>query len=153
MTRCKIKNHKGFSLIESMVGVFIASGVFIVFLAILPKVIQTETQAQRTLIATNLAQEGIEMIRNLRDNNLKNNACTAFGGPSASGCVTFPTGIVEPSFLNDTFSSTQINMPQSIFTRTISISGSSDNRVITSTVSFGGKNVPIQSTLYAWGDK
>ena len=66
------KGYKGFSLVESLVGVFIAGTAFLAFLTILPKVMTSETMARKSIIATNLAQEGVEKVRNLRDNNLKN---------------------------------------------------------------------------------
>jgi len=160
----KVKNYKGFSLIESLVGVFIAAGVFVVFLAILPKIIQTEKKAQQTLIATNLAQEGIEMIRNLRDNNLKvaNSACGAFEYDSVKGCNFPPNGTYTNANMATYFpaGSNYYLIPATGFTyfsRSIVISSpTADSRTITSTVYRNGtttKIAEIQSVLYAWGDK
>ncbi len=151
----KAKNHKGFSMLESVIGIFIASSVFVVFLGLLPGVIKTESHAQRVLIATNLAQEGIEMVRNLRDNNLKNN-CTAFQA-SPSPCF-FPSSPYNnpssSSFPNSYLpnSGSEYSYLKNFF-REITISGTTE-KTVTVTVKYGSQPmVTIATTLYPWGDK
>lgn len=168
------RNYKGFSLVESIIGVAIAGGVFVVFLALLPKIIQTESHAQRVIIATNLAQEGIEMVRNLRDNNLKitytkdnkDKYCGAFETPVYPfewNCIFTPESddIVVDFFSNPYFeeyfyvSEKVIEIPEN-FTRTISVkkdTADANNRKITSTVNYNGiEMAKIETILYPWGE-
>lgn len=68
----KNKNKKGFTIIELIISIFILSiaviGVFSAFSAI---VILTSDAADK-LVASYLSQEGIEIVRNIRDNNWLN---------------------------------------------------------------------------------
>ena len=68
----KDKNQKikGFSLIEMILIMFIISFAFTGIYNVLGKVFQHEKDNRYSLIAANLAQEGVEIIRNRRDENL-----------------------------------------------------------------------------------
>lgn len=133
MGKIKIKNQKGFSLLESIIGVFIAGTVFITFLEILPKMVVAESVARKTVVATNLAQEGIEKVRNIRDNNLK-----IGNGPFDS---PFPTTTSNENPVSSTFSN---------FNREIRVSGSS-SKTITSIVTWDSNSVTITDELSTWG--
>ena len=139
-------------MLESMIGVFIAGMIFVTFLGILPKMIVSEKMAKQTIIATNLAQEGIEKVRNLRDNNLKNN-CAAFtvsGGP-----CNFPANKPSPGY--EEGSSLLPNADKlDGYTRTIIIAASGTggtNRTVTSrvTITSVNKTVEIIDDLSSWG--
>ncbi|MDO8557933.1 MAG: prepilin-type N-terminal cleavage/methylation domain-containing protein [bacterium] len=60
----------GFSLIETIIALFVltvgATGAFIV----ISKTIHISPAVRQEIIAANLAQEGIEVVRNIRDNTL-----------------------------------------------------------------------------------
>jgi len=96
------KNQKGFSIVESIIGIAIVASVFVTFLALLPRVFETEKQALRIVVATNLAQEGIEMIRSLRDNNLKENRNSFYPYfPSEAGdpnVCWYPNNRIYPAY-------------------------------------------------------
>ena len=136
----KNKNYKGFSLIESMFGIFIAGAIFTTFMVLFPKMIVAESVARKTVIATNLAQEGIEKVRNLRDNNLKTGCATAFA-------CSFPSNVNYENNFDPMISSG--------FLRTTTISGGSDTKTVVSTVSWTMlgiiRSVRITDTLTAWG--
>jgi len=145
------KKFKGFSLVEGMVAIFIVGITMVGFMAVMGKVFKTTTYERDYIVAANLAQEGIEVVRNIRDNNLKKSGCSAFGGGSCS----FPSGNYTPGGIyNNT------NIPSEISNasdtaRTINISNgpTDDSRTVTSTVATSrGVNVEVSDTLWAWGD-
>jgi len=162
------KNHKGFSLIESLIGVAIAGVVFVTFLNILPKTIQAENYARDNIVATNFAQEGIEIVRNMRDNALKSNTCNQVFS-SAGGCtISSPIDVSSSNdFLTEVihinslpaFNVPQFNGVKSKFYRSIgvTISGDTESATVNCTVTWsaGGsmKTVSIGDTLSAWGEK
>jgi prepilin-type N-terminal cleavage/methylation domain-containing protein len=64
-----LKFKKGFTIIELVISIFVLSiGVVGIFSAFSIMVISTSSASDQ-LIATYLAQEGMEIARNLRDNN------------------------------------------------------------------------------------
>ena len=147
-------NRRGFSIIESVIGICIVGSIFTTFLAILPQAINNEAHALRTIVATSLAQEGIEMVRNLRDNNLKS-GCDAFEAsddcifPNERSVLPFTWNIVA----EETFEGKAIDMPDK-FKREIYIVDQSDSMKIFSLVSYNGDEMAkIETTLYNWGQK
>lgn len=67
----KIKNgrfNSGFTIVETIVALFIFSVSITAMMGVLARGIQNTNYAKNKLTATYLAQEGIEHIRNLRDN-------------------------------------------------------------------------------------
>lgn len=68
----KLKAEGGFTLVEALVAIFILSvGVTGVVILISRSTMGFSVSKER-LVATNLAQEGIEVIHNIRDNNWLN---------------------------------------------------------------------------------
>ncbi|MDD5031480.1 MAG: prepilin-type N-terminal cleavage/methylation domain-containing protein [Patescibacteria group bacterium] len=68
----KADNHKkqaGFSILEIMVAIFIITMGLIGVLSLITQNIQVEYINKNNLIASQLAQEGLELVRNIRDNN------------------------------------------------------------------------------------
>jgi len=64
-----MNKRKGFTLIETLFAlVILTTGFFSVF-ALLRKSISVTTTSINQLIAANLAQEGVEIIRNIRDSH------------------------------------------------------------------------------------
>lgn len=62
-------NQKWFSIIEVLIGIMIFSlGLVSIFMLILSALRMNE-YSKNSIIASNLAREGIEVIRNIRDNN------------------------------------------------------------------------------------
>jgi len=70
--RKKITNNQGFTLLEIAVAVFIVSFGIVGVLALIHYNMQAEQVSKRQLVASQLAQEGLELVRNRRDNNWLN---------------------------------------------------------------------------------
>jgi prepilin-type N-terminal cleavage/methylation domain-containing protein len=96
------KNNHGFTLIELIISVFILSIAIVgIFGAFSIMIILTSDAADR-LTATYLAQEGIEIVRNIRDTNWLNMDVCSSGG-------TIPSGVYCPSKWVDGLTSDGIN--------------------------------------------
>ncbi|MDD5071729.1 MAG: prepilin-type N-terminal cleavage/methylation domain-containing protein [Patescibacteria group bacterium] len=63
------KNNSGFSILEIAVVIFVIAMGLVGVLALITQNIQVEHINKNNLIASQLAQEGLELARNIRDNN------------------------------------------------------------------------------------
>ncbi len=69
-SKFKIQNsNKGFTLLEIVVVIFVITLGLIGVLSLVLQNIQAQYVNTRTLVASQLAQEGLELVRNARDNN------------------------------------------------------------------------------------
>lgn len=64
----KIK-HRGETIIEVLVAILILTGVLIAAFSMLNKSIDANVNVKNRIIALNIAREGIEAVRNIRDTN------------------------------------------------------------------------------------
>lgn len=71
---------KGFSMLEVLLSVFVLSVGLMTIVAVMSGSLRHSYETRDTIIATGLAQEGIELVRNVRDNNFF--ASDGFDGPS-----------------------------------------------------------------------
>ena len=78
--------QRGFSFIESMLAVFLVSVGLLVALKLLTAGLKNSMDARNQFTASLLAQEGVELVRNVRDNNwVDNNPVTgSFNGLNES---------------------------------------------------------------------
>ncbi|MDD4332960.1 MAG: prepilin-type N-terminal cleavage/methylation domain-containing protein [Patescibacteria group bacterium] len=67
----KFIKEKGFSIVEIMVVVFIVAMGLLGVSSLVMQSIKAQNIDKNTLIASQLAQEGIELVRNKRDSNWK----------------------------------------------------------------------------------
>lgn len=80
------KKQKGFTVIELIISIFILSAAIIGILSAFSIMnILTSDTADR-LTATYLAQEGMEIVRNIRDTNWLNTDTCVAGGVVSDGC-------------------------------------------------------------------
>jgi len=170
------KSNSGFMMIEAVFSIFIVGAVLVTFLAVMGNVYTQEFGKRDYVIATNLAQEGIEIMRNIRDNNWKSGK-DAFTNPpfpaNVSGgtnyCVDYNDNYSNnaPTICADTTTKLKNNNgfyrysasgTNTKFSRYVRISGSGDKRIITSIVIWrpsgatGDTSITMTDTLYAWGD-
>lgn len=156
------KKKKGFMLADVLLAMFIIITALTAMLAAIMPVIYLEAYKRDHIIATNLAQEGIEMVRNMRDNNWKNgrSAFDATGFPNGnkklcgdyfSGLSACGSGNSDLHNTGGVYNTTGAGAVK--FTRYIDINVAGENRSILSKVSWNGHSVQLTSTLTNWGDK
>jgi Tfp pilus assembly protein PilV len=83
------KKLRGFSLGESLLAMFVLSVGLLTVVALFQSALRNSFEVRDSIIASQLAQEGIELARNARDNNF------AAGGDGFTGAP--PTGISTPN--------------------------------------------------------
>lgn len=151
-------------MIEATFSIFIVGTILITFMAVMGSVFRTEFAKRDLIIATNLAQEGIEIVRNIRDNNWKATPPkTAFELPFPANTplgndyrVRYDNNTIDGGsknlYLSGGFYGHVAGGTATKFSRTVRISGSGESRTVASTVNWDGKDVTITDILYAWGD-
>jgi type II secretory pathway pseudopilin PulG len=107
------KNQSGQTIIETIVSVFVLTLALVTGLGLAVYSSSNAIRSRDQIIATNLAREGLEVVRMLRDSNWLaagnqpsvldlNNACTFPTSNNGNGSTTkpcFPEGLTEPTNL------------------------------------------------------
>ena len=78
------QTQSGFTLVEALVSVLVLSASLVAITSLLTRAIQATIISQDYLIASKLAQEGLEMVRVKRNNNLIARAAAADPATAAS---------------------------------------------------------------------
>lgn len=163
----KIKNNSGFTLIETLVALFILSLVITSVISLLSSNIFAARYAKNEIKATYIAQEGIDYLRNLRDSVafLQNDWAT-FSSSVDTSCAGVGCEIDKPfllnSFLDLTVSPAQPpatpllpgEFRNTIVTECVDIIATCDEIKITSTVEWENgeilKSRSIEASLTKW---
>lgn len=87
----KLQRSRGFTLIETLVALSIFTSSILGLLIILSKGISDTGYAKRKIIASYLAQEGVEYVRNLRDTYV------LYTTPTATGWTNFKEKLTTAS--------------------------------------------------------
>lgn len=82
----KLEKERGFSIMEVMVSAFVLFVGLTAVLTLMAANIKNSIGARDIIIASELAQEGIELVRNVRDNNFVNDI-NAFDIPFPTECT------------------------------------------------------------------
>jgi hypothetical protein len=169
------KKYKGFSFIESMLAVFLVSVGLITALKLLTAGIKDSMNSRDQFIASLLAQEGVELVRNIRDNNWVDNDPTtgSFYGISDDTCnIAYNSAIScnSPDFKlylnnNNYYDHTPSGGTPTKFKREIIIKDVLGSKDIMSMVTWGGTSFPAKAncntantcsyteiTLNKWGE-
>jgi type II secretory pathway pseudopilin PulG len=87
----KIKKWKGFSLVESVLAIFLVSFGIMAIIPLLSTSIRETFDSRDQMIATLLVQEGIEIMRNIRDNHWakEEEGFPASFNNGSEGCVSY----------------------------------------------------------------
>ncbi len=101
-----MKNKKGFSIGEVMVAAFILITGIVAAVVLTVKSTDNIGDSRRATIASALAQEGAELVRNVRDNNVTEQTC----GGGSDRCTAFDGN----GFLNLSSSETKHTIGYSI---------------------------------------
>lgn len=83
------KDNTGFTLIETLVAVSIFAGSILALVAVLSNNLADTQYAKKKVIATYLAQEGVEYIRNIRDTYV------LYEASEGQGWIDFQTAISD----------------------------------------------------------
>lgn len=168
ITHDRLNKNKGFSLIEVVIGLSIICVGLISVLALMNGTINAQYKNKNVLIASQLAQEGIEIVRNKRDENWLNEPNPFdqdITGTYAADYRGIPAGKIAVADINDanarlrlnnqglyTFDNSATNT--TIFSRILEVNTASGSSSVKCTVSWnekGGSNVFIvQDYLYDW---
>ncbi len=156
------KSGSGFTLIETLVGIALLVGVLVGPVTFLSTSFTRAGPSEDRLTSLYLAQEGVELVRAIRDNNVLaelawnnglsdgtyeidyNSGLTAYSNPGTKLLFDTATGIYSyDSGVN------------SKFVRRVTISNLSGTQMrVTSTVEwndrFGTRSVQLQEVLYNW---
>ncbi|MFZ5982654.1 MAG: type IV pilus modification PilV family protein [Patescibacteria group bacterium] len=140
MKKKTFQKKKGFSLIEVMLATFLVTTGLVAVMALLSVGVRETSNSKEQLVASFLAQEGVELARNQRDTNWLSGA-ESFSGFATDGNykVDAYSGISPENsdfglnFYQNLYRHTNNGTPTK-FSRKIEISGNSEQRVITSWV-------------------
>ena len=158
------QRNRGFTLVEVMIAIFVFLVGVVGIYALLPRAIKTTTDNNNRFIAAQLAREGIEIVRNIRDENWLSGDTWDNGISSGDYEADYTAHSLSQSFSPadklkidaDGFYNYS-NGKETIFTRKINVEKTIDadsNPIIkvTVTVSWGGtgKTYKVQEYLYDW---
>lgn len=156
--------HTGFSLMEVIISVFVISVGIVSIFPLIGQSLATSLDSRDQIIASFLAQEGVEIIQSIRDNNWADGTTgdaaftTNMPGSDYNNCVlNYTSTALNSGNCNKGFSSTALFRDSSGFyvlsgsTATkfhrklqLDYSGSGENMTVevTSMVVWGGSNFP-----------
>jgi prepilin-type N-terminal cleavage/methylation domain-containing protein len=85
MNHFKTKKIKGFSMPEVLISMFVLTIGLVAVISVINASLRSSYETRDALVATELAQEGVELVRNVRDNNF------ASGGDGFDNPTVFST--------------------------------------------------------------
>ncbi len=161
----KLKASAGFTLLESMVAIAIFSIGISTAVFVITQSISVGTRTKNKIIAANLTQEGIEVVRNIRDRNwLAGRTWTDGIDSLTNACLQYDSDNVAGFFIdtdcssgaNLSFNGTQYvqTISPAQFSRTVNtelIVGPPDQLKISVTTTCGvGCSITAEDFLYNW---
>ena len=155
--------NKGFTLIEAMVALVLITVAMGPVFILATSAVNVASRIEHNLIASNLAQEGIEVIRNVRDTNWLNEAAFDNNLPVGTWRVQWDTvggGLMavdsNPALKKNNGLYNYITGTDTVFHRTVTISKpNSGELVLTSLVTWVergniNRTVSTESHLFNW---
>ena len=118
----QMKYQRSFTLLETIVAIYVLLAGIVGTMNLTQQNIGAVTTMRNQLIASNLAQEGLELVRNQRDSNYVNNAHT---GGSIDWFLYIANYNKQLKLDSYGFYQYESGTP-TIFTRDITITGSTD---------------------------
>lgn len=155
----------GFTILEVIVVIFIVSLSLIGVLSLVTQTIQVQYVNKSALIASQLAQEGLELVRNKRDTNWISGAAYWYSGLADAqatytykidnSAITSVAGMSQAGLNIDTSGYTHQAGTPSIFSRLITIIRSDENSLTAScrvywTERGNTHNYIAETVLYDW---
>ena len=105
------KNNKGFTLVETLIAISVFTLSIVALMSFLSQNISNTGYAKKKIIAAYLAQEGIEYIRNMRDNYILYTGTTSLAWNDFIGKISPCDSSNDCGF----DSSISFNNPNSVF--------------------------------------
>lgn len=96
--KSRIANRAGFSLVETLVAVAILTTGLTAALSLLSFTLRTVQVTSNALVAAHLAAEGVEVIRNIRDENWLRRDNSAAPEPARSWRAGLDKGVYEVQY-------------------------------------------------------
>lgn len=167
----KQKNKKikaGFMMVEMVLAIFILGTILISFVQIISKTYAAKNDKIDIVIATGLAQEGIEMVRNVRDRRWMSGVAAIPGTWVSSdktikynvnaplpNVTTCPSGRCPLRVDANGFYTTDAGTATNFSRKVNVIINGTDELIVTSTVYWNGvaRGIQLSETLNNWGDK
>ena len=158
--------NEGFTLLETIIAIGIMTMALVGILGILSTSISVGKDIRLRHIAVNLAQEGVEVVHNIRNTNWveqQETPTTAWddGLTDGTSCVQYDSTALISSCANPLLFDSALGVytytsgTASFFSRTITISHDTDADTIgfvrvLSTVTWEGKTIIAEDHLYDW---
>lgn len=97
-----IKNRRGFSIIEVIISVFVIAVGLVSIIGLIAGSLKESINSRNQTIAANLAQEGVELVRNVRDNNWASGDPDTFHYlDNSDGCIiNYDSGSIDCTSLS-----------------------------------------------------
>jgi len=153
---------RGFTLLEVIIAVSILGSGIIAATSLMSRTIGLGSVVRDQLIAANLAQEGMEVIHNIRHTNWIKNTAWDVGFLEGDSCVNFDsTALINPClgdsrrlFLFNNRYVHNVSGTSTIFLRNVNITSGLDGaapfKIIRSVVSWGNSSLSVEERLYNW---
>lgn len=158
----KNKKLKAFSFVEVMISVFLLSVGMVAIITLMSGSLRDSLDSRNQIIAAGLAQEGAELVKNIRDTNwiVGDTSFTGFPGSSPANCIiSYDTpnlscggGVYLLNFNANNFY-THSAGTSTKFQRKIMISNIGTDKNIISMVSWSGSAPPATTAECATSSK
>jgi len=159
----KLNKNSGFTLLEVIISVFVLSIGTLSVVGLISSGLQVASVTKKAVIAANLAQEGIEVVRGIRDGNWIQIESYDNGLPAGDSCADYnSTELINPCLGNATtiywdgakYSHNSAGEPTD-FTRTINIANATDPEDlpylrVQSIVDWDSRQITVEDHLYDW---
>ncbi len=153
---------KGFSLLEVIIAIAVISTGVVGAVALINRTISASLAVRHQLIAANLAQEGAEVVHNIRHTNWIENVAWDDGLIDGDSCVNFDSVALINPCLGESrrlfiFSNHYTHNPVGTATNffrnvniTSGLDGSTPYKLIRSIVSWDNTSLSVEERLYNW---
>jgi prepilin-type N-terminal cleavage/methylation domain-containing protein len=145
--RSGISQNKGFSLMEVMLAVSVLTFGMMAALTLITAGLRESIDSRKQNVAGLLAQEGIELVRNIRDNN--DSANSFLGLNNANNCrIDIVSGLSCGGSYGLYYHSDKLQYSHAAstslsgFSRKIEIGGTGNEKIVTSMVIWAGDSFP-----------
>lgn len=160
----KVNNNSGFTLLETIVAVAVLTTGILTIVTLLTEALQATERAKNASIASSLAQEGVEVVHNIRTTNWLEGDEYDAGLDPGDYCVDHDSVALQSCsnfslFWNGTaYTHTAADADTTPFERQISIrdknnpedSGTSTIVQVRSVVSWDDRTITVEDHLYDW---